>query len=259
MAKPSHRAKLRNVEFERFLSDNAIQHVEPQTKKFSMHDLTRVSPMTRNQQNTFDLWHDDYNLILSGSAGCGKTFLSIYLAMREILNPATPYERLVIFRSAVPTRDMGFVKGTQEEKSAVYENAYHQIFNELFPKENQYKYLKEAGKVEFHTTSYVRGVTFNNAIILFDEFQSANFHELFTVATRVGKDCKIIFAGDHAQNDLTKSKNDVSGFQKFVKVASMVPEFRQVTFNRDDIVRSEFVKSLIVAAERYDELNTSKT
>lgn len=259
MAKTSRAAKQRNAQFQVFLTENAIQPVEPQTKKFSMYDLNKITPMTRNQELTFDLWRENHNLILAGSAGCGKTFLSIYLAMRDILDPRTPYEKLIIFRSAVPTRDMGFVKGTQEEKTAVYEMAYHQIFDEIFPKIKQYQYLKAAGLVDFQTTSYVRGVTFNNAIVIFDEFQSANFHELFTVATRIGQDSKIIFCGDAAQNDLLKSKNDQSGFQKFIKVASYVPEFRQVTFTREDIVRSEFVKSLIIASEKYDELNTSKT
>lgn len=218
-------------------------------------DLESIRPMTDNQELLFDIWNDDNNMILAGSAGTGKTFLSMYLSLHDVLDKKNGYEKLIIIRSAVPTREQGFVPGTQEEKNAVYEAPYVNIFNDLFKKRNQYKFLKEAGIVEFHTTAYIRGMTFDNAIIVFDEFQNANYEELATVATRVGTNSKVVFSGDVMQNDLYRKKNDESGFKKFVAIADRVPSFRKVHFNRDDIVRSDFVKEFIIAEETYNQLN----
>lgn len=254
MQKRKSNAKSQYDNFDRFLNSNPIPiPVEFSQKKFTQMDLINVKPMTTNQQRVFDLWKDDYSLILAGCAGSGKSFLALYLALNEVLDKSNNYEKIIIVRSAVPTRDQGFVKGTNEEKNAVFETPYEQLFNELFKKKNQYKNMKEVGLIEFHTTSYIRGLTFHNAIIIFDEFQSATYHELFTVATRIGKNSKVIFCGDMAQNDLLTNKNDVSGFNKFVTIADRVPSFRKVYFTHDDIVRSGFVKELIIAEEMYND------
>lgn len=257
MTKRRSNAKARADSFNQFLTKNPIVEIPTEynrsQKVFSIHDMINVKPLTRNQGKLFDIWGEDYSLIIAGSAGSGKSYLALYLALNEMLDPESKYERVIIVRSAVPTREIGFLKGSEEEKIAVYETPYIQLFDELFKKKNQYKFMKEAGLVEFHTTSYVRGLSFHNSIVIFDEFQSATYHELFTVATRLGQNSKVVFSGDFAQNDLLKSKSDVSGFAKFVAIADRVPSFRKIYFTHDDIVRSNFVKELIIAEEVYNE------
>lgn len=243
-------------EFVRFIDSNPIPiPTAYNQKKFSSHDLVNVSPKTTNQQKVFDMWNDDYSMILAGSAGSGKSFIALYLSLCDVLDKVNGYEKIIIVRSAVQAREQGYVPGTQEEKNAIYELPYTQLFNDLFRKTNQYKFLKEAGIVEFHTTGNIRGVTWDNSIVIFDEFQNANYEELATVATRVGQHSKLIYCGDIAQNDLHRKKNDISGFAKFVKIAAMIPSFRSVYFNHDDIVRSGFVREFIIAEEMWNDAN----
>lgn len=256
MAKRKSTTKSRNQYFDDFLSSNPIpinSHPEynRSQKTFSIHDMNNVKPLTRNQQLTFDLYADDYNLILNGFAGCGKTFLALYLALGQILDKDTPYEKLLIVRSASPTKDLGFLPGTLEEKSMVYEMPYAPIFDKLFKKKNQYKFMKEAGIVEFESTSYMRGVTLDNTIVVFDEVSSATYHEIATIITRLGENSKIVMCGDTLQNDLVYDRNLQSGYEKFIAIANMMPDFRAVHFNVEDCVRSDFVKSFLVAEQRY--------
>lgn len=254
MAKRKNSTKAR--EFVRFMDNNPIPiPTSYNQKKFSSLDLVNVNPKTVNQKKVFDMWSDDYSMILAGSAGSGKSFIALYLSLRDVLDKVEGYEKIIIVRSAVQAREQGFVPGTQEEKNAIYELPYTQLFNDLFKKSNQYKFLKEAGVVEFHTTGNIRGVTWDNSIVIFDEFQNANYEELSTVATRVGRHSKLIYCGDIAQNDLHRKKSDHSGFNKFVQIAQTIPSFRSVYFGHDDIVRSGFVREFIIAEEQWNEAN----
>lgn len=159
------------------------------------------------------------------------------MALIDILDENTPYNRLIIARSAVATRDMGALPGDKELKQAEYETPYISFCHELTGRKDAYEKLKENGTIEFVTTSYLRGLTFNNSIILFDEFQSATWHEISTVMTRYGRDSKLIICGDSAQNDLIVKKNDVSGFREFLEVSKTMSEFRHFKFTPSDIVR----------------------
>lgn len=249
-----------NPEFEDFIANNPIpmQVHEYSQKKFSKFDMIHIKPLTRNQERFFDLWKDDYSILAIGSAGTGKSFVAIYLALQEILDPDSPYEKLLIVRSPTAVKSQGFLPGELDEKQAVFEKPYIQIFDEIFKKKNQYKFMKEAGLIEFGTTSYIRGTSYRNTIVIYDEFQSSTFHEIMSVCTRIAEYSKIILCGDGKQDDLIYSRNEVSGFQKFVAVSDLVPEFRKVNFTTEDIVRSGFVKSLLIANERYEEINKNK-
>lgn len=257
---PKRKSNAKARYHDEFLLNNPIPiHNHPDymfnQKKFTVHDMKSIQPMTLNQERVFDLWQDDYNIVLSGSAGTGKTLVATYLALKDILDLSLDkkYEKIIIIRSSVPSREMGFLKGSVEEKMEVYETPYVQIFDFIFKKSNQYKYMKEAGLVEFQSTSFLRGQTFSNAIIILDEAAGLTYHEISTVLTRVGDDSKIVIIGDVKQNDLIYKKNDVSGFAKFLEVSTMMQEVRQVTFTREDIVRSGFVKSFIIADEMWDD------
>jgi len=202
--------------------------------------LWEIEPLTQNQILAFE---SDKHLVLHGVAGTGKTFISCYLAFDDMIKGL--YDRLIIIRSAVPTRDMGFLPGSEKEKSAVYEEPYKNIAIELFDRGDAYDILKTKGLVHFMTTSFIRGVTLKDSVILIDECQNMTFHELDSIITRVGRDCRIIFSGDFKQTDI---KNN--GIRPFLKILKMMGSFDLIDFEVKDIVRSDFVKEYIIAREK---------
>jgi phosphate starvation-inducible protein PhoH len=200
-------------------------------------DLQEIEPLTKNQVIAFE---SNKNLMLHGVAGTGKTFISCYLAFDDMVKNI--YERLVIIRSAVPTRDIGFLPGNEKEKASVYEEPYKDICIELFQRGDAYEILKTKGLVHFMTTSFIRGVTLRNATIMIDECQNMTFHELDSIITRIGQGCRVIFCGDFRQADLQRN-----GLKDFVRILKAMEEFEFVDFEIKDIVRSEFVKQYIIA------------
>jgi predicted ribonuclease YlaK len=219
---------------------------EPKLRAVRIDDLGTFDALTDNQQITFDEYAKDKSLLLHGVAGTGKTFLGMLLGLEEVLDPSYVYNQLCIVRSVVPTRNIGFLKGTDEEKIAIYELPYRLICKELFSSETAYDALKQQGNVQFISTSFIRGLTFDNAIILVDEMQNLTFHELDSIITRPGKNSKVILCGDYTQTDLDKS-SDKEGIKTFMRILNRMNEFSTVEFGVDDIVRSDFVKSYIIA------------
>ena len=203
--------------------------------------LKEIEPLTKSQVAVFDSYK---HLMLHGCAGTGKTFISLYLALDDLQKEE--YSRIVLVRSAVPTREMGFLPGTEDEKSKVYEAPYVSIMQELFSRgDNPYGQLKQKGVINFLTTSYIRGTTFNDSVIIVDECQNMTFHELDSIITRVGKNCRIIFCGDFFQSDLKSS----SGLKEFMMIIKSMNEFDFIGFGIPDIVRSDFVRSYLT--EKY--------
>ncbi len=200
-------------------------------------ELQEIEPLTANQITAFE---STKNLMLHGVAGTGKTFISSYLAFDDMAKGE--YEKLVIIRSAVPTRDIGFLPGSEKEKASVYEEPYKDICIELFQRGDAYEILKTKGLVHFMTTSFIRGVTLRNAVILIDECQNMSFHELDSIITRMGQGCRVIFCGDFRQADLQKN-----GLKDFVRVLKAMNAFDFIDFEIKDIVRSDFVKQYITA------------
>lgn len=236
---------------------DAIVSYEVPKKKFSVHDLKQIEPMTRNQEKVFDLFEEDYNLFLSGSAGTGKSFLGISLAMKEILSGNSPYRKLVILRSPSQIADLGYLPGTQEEKEAVYETTYHQLFDDIFKKKNQYAVAKDSGLVEFMTTAFIRGITLKDSIIVFDEAQNNDYSAFSSVVTRVGENSKIIICGDIRQSDIQR-KRGISGFNQMLEVTKMMPSFRNIEFTMDDCVRSGIAREFLIAEDRYEKILESR-
>ena len=202
-------------------------------------ELVEIEPLTRNQLIAFE---SSQNLVLHGCAGTGKTFVSCYLAFDDMTKHQ--YEKLVIIRSAVPTRDIGFLPGTEKEKSSVYEEPYRDIAIDLFSRGDAYQILKTKGLVHFMTTSYIRGITLRDAVILIDECQNMSFHELDSIITRVGENCRVIFCGDFNQSDLKQN-----GMGEFLEILNSMKRFNFIEFGVEDIVRSGFVKEYIIAKE----------
>ena len=216
--------------------------------KLRIEHLTSLEPITDNQGVVFEYFKKEYHMVLSGSAGSGKTFLSMFLALEQVLDKDTPYDKLIIVRSVVPTRDIGFLPGTKEEKEDVYTQPYVSIAHELFEDKGAYEKLVTQGALQFLTTSYIRGTTLRNAVVLVDEMQNLNFHELDSVITRVGENCRFIMCGDYYQSDFEK-KNDKDGIVKFLNILDNMKRFKHVEFTWKDIVRSDLVREYIVTKE----------
>jgi len=219
------------------------------TLKLKLENLRELEPITKNQEKVFKSYEDGYNLCLSGSAGSGKTFLALYLALEDVLNKDTPYDKVVIIRSVVPTRDIGFLPGNEDEKLDAYAGPYKGIMTELFADGNAWEKLVNQQFVEFTSTSFIRGITISNAIVIVDEMQNLNFHELDSVITRLGESTKLIMCGDYYQSDFDKER-DRSGILNFLEIIQRMKYFDHIEFSWEDIVRSGLVREYIMTKEQ---------
>ena len=221
-------------------------------KEISSSNLLKIKPITESQKTVFETWKKGQNQFLFGCAGTGKTFVSLYLAMQDVLNLQTKYEKVVLVRSLIPTREIGFLPGDEEDKAALYQVPYQNMVQFMFEQPSDqaftmlYDRLKAQGSVMFLTTSYLRGITLDNSIIIVDECQNLNFHELDTIMTRVGQDSKIIFSGDFFQTDL-KQNGEKEGMVHFMEILDDMEEISSIEFNIGDIVRSGLVRSYLIA------------
>lgn len=211
--------------------------------------LADVEPLTENQGLAFDAFYEGNNLLLHGLSGTGKTFISLYLALDEIFSQQPYYKRIVIIRSVVPTRDIGFLPGSAQEKSKVYEQPYRTVVNNLFSRGDAYDILSHKNVIDFETTSFLRGLTFEDCIVFVDEVNNMNFHELDSIITRAGRNCRLIFSGDFRQSDL-RSNSERKGLLSFMEVLDHIKHFKHVEFTEDDIVRSGLVKEYIITKHR---------
>ena len=214
--------------------------------------LLDIEPITNNQKRLFDSYAEDKHLVAYGTAGTGKTFISLYNALSDVLDESTPYEKIYLVRSLVSTREIGFLPGDHEDKADIYQIPYKNMVKYMFQMptdadfEMLYGNLKAQETIKFWSTSFIRGTTLDNAIIIVDEFQNLNFHELDSIITRVGENSRIIFCGDASQSDLVKT-NDRNGIHDFLNILRKMPSFDIMEFGIDDIVRSGLVKEYIIA------------
>ena len=214
--------------------------------------LLDIEPITDNQKKLFDSYAEGKHLVAYGTAGTGKTFISLYNALADVLDETTPYERIYLVRSLVSTREIGFLPGDHEDKADIYQIPYKNMVKYMFQMpsdadfEMLYGNLKAQDSIKFWSTSFIRGTTLDNAIIIVDEFQNLNFHELDSIITRVGENSRIIFCGDASQTDLVKT-NDRNGIHDFLNILRKMPSFDIIEFGIDDIVRSGLVKEYIIA------------
>lgn len=247
-AKRSNKSEIINLNNALLMNGRAMDE-GPKRKHWTSHDLKTIKPLTATQEDMFHAWYNGSNLCAHGCAGTGKTFLALYLALTAVTDHIQ--NRIIIVRSAVATRDIGFLPGSLEEKIATYELPYHDIMWELVGRPNTYDDMKQAGLVEFMTTSFVRGLTWDNAVVVVDECQNMTFHEIDSIMTRLGQNTRIIVTGDVRQSDLEGKRNGSgSGMDHFMTIARNMKEFTSIKFTTDDIVRSDLVKAWIIAAEQ---------
>jgi predicted ribonuclease YlaK len=230
------------------MSNKAMKRKKPINNDY----LRKIEGLTPNQDKFFDSYKDDKNLVAYGCAGTGKTFITLYNALKEVLDERTPYEKIYIVRSLVPTREIGFLPGDHEDKSSLYQIPYKNMVKYMFemPDDNSfemlYANLKAQGTISFWSTSFIRGTTLDNVILIVDEFQNLNFHELDSIITRVGENSKIMFCGDANQSDLTKA-SERTGIMDFMRIIQQMPSFDTIEFQPEDICRSGLVKEYIIA------------
>ena len=221
-------------------------------KPINSEQLTEIKPLTDNQKLVFDAYENDKNLFLYGCAGTGKTFITLYNALQDVLDPTSAYEKIYIVRSLVATREIGFLPGDHEDKSSLYQIPYKHMVKYMFELHTEadfqmlYGNLKTQGTIDFWSTSFIRGTTLDKAIIIVDEFQNLNYHELDSIMTRVGESSKIMFCGDATQTDLLK-QNERNGIHDFMRVLRIMPSVDIVEFGVEDIVRSGLVKEYLLA------------
>ena len=214
--------------------------------------LVNIEPITENQKTLFNSYNEGKNIIAYGAAGTGKTFVTLYNALKSVLDESTPYEKIYIVRSLVATREIGFLPGDHEDKSDIYQVPYKNMVKYMFQMSSDadfemlYGNLKAQDTIKFWSTSFLRGTTLDRSIIIVDEFQNLNFHELDSIMTRVGEDSKIFFCGDASQTDLQKT-NEKNGIVDFMKIIRSMPSFDVIEFGIDDIVRSGIVKEYLIA------------
>jgi len=220
-------------------------------KDITYNQLSTIKPVTDSQKLVFESWKKGLKQFLFGCAGTGKTFVSLYLALQDVLKNETPYDKVIVVRSLIPTREIGFLPGDEEDKAALYQVPYSNMMQFMFEQPNEqafsmlYDRLKAQGSFYFLSTSFLRGLTFDNSIIIVDECQNLNFHELDTIITRVGQDSKIVFCGDFGQSDLTRM-NEKNGLMNFLQILQEMNEFNCTEFDIGDIVRSGFVRSYLI-------------
>ena len=221
-------------------------------KPINLDIMKTIEPLTDNQEALFKQYKLEQNIVAYGAAGTGKTFITLYNALRDVLDDKTPYEKIYLVRSLVATREIGFLPGDHEDKSSLYQIPYKNMVKYMFEMpddsafEMLYGNLKTQGTISFWSTSFIRGTTLDNAIIIVDEFQNLNFHELDSIITRVGENSKIMFCGDATQSDLVKT-NERNGIVDFMRILRVMPSMSMVEFGVEDIVRSGLCKEYLVA------------
>ena len=220
----------------------------PKSLRIRLEELITVDPLTNNQRRFFDLYtQGETFIVLHGISGTGKSFCALYKAFEEVLDRSSIYEKVIIIRSATTVRELGHLKGNLEDKLDIFTIPYIQICSNLFNRKDAYDRLVEQKYLEFVSTSYLRGLTFDNSIIIVDECQNMGWQELSTIVSRIGINSKIIFCGDYRQNDLIMKSNDKSGLIQFLSIAEKMKSFCRIEFGIDDIVRSGLVKEWIIA------------
>lgn len=236
----------------------SLKRKAPRKTSITHDTIHNYQPATENQRLAFEAWDSGKHLVLSGSPGTGKTFLATYFALKALTEKSNGYDQIMYIRSIVPTREIGFLPGDEKEKKEAYTKPYVGLLGEITGDPDAWQKLIASKSVLFESTSFQRGITIDNTIIIVDEMQNLNFHELDTVAGRVGVNCRLIFCGDYHQSDLQKNV-EKEGLLKFLEILKLMKDIETIKFGWEDIVRSDFVRDYIMTKEMLESKNGEKS
>lgn len=241
----SHREQTEASAMRAIQEDVDARQAGPDKQHWTVHDLIDLLPKTDNQRTALEAWFDGEHVALLGSAGVGKTTLGVYMACNALVRKEV--KQIVLIRSAVEQREQGHVPGTQEEKDAKFEESYEQAFAKVFGHPKTYEWMKKRGLIKFRTTGNMRGLTFEDSVVIGDEIQNLNFEEINTLIGRLGVDSRLILLGDSVQCDLRHY--ETRGLDIFEELAGELPNMTVVRFTRHDCQRHGLVKAWLGAVE----------
>lgn len=225
----------------------------PTKKRWSEHDMKGIQPLTETQEQMFQCYYQGSHICGFGSAGTGKTYVATALAIRDVIRKDTIYDKLIFVRSNVATRDVGFLPGSLDEKMEVFEAPYRDVLGDIFGRPSTYEDMKAAGIIKFMPTSFIRGLTWDDSIVIVDEAQNLTMHEINSIMTRLGENSRIILVGDCVQSDLVKNRSETTGFDKATLIFERMKSFSVVEFGHDDIVRGGTVKEWITTYDSFED------
>ena len=206
---------------------------------FNAGMMANIQPITPNQERLFSAWQQGKHMFIYGCAGTGKTFCALYNALKDTLADTPKYDSVYVVRSPVATREIPY----KNMVKYMFELGNDGEFNAL------YEALKNQESIKFWSTSFLRGATLDNSVIIIDEMQNLNFHELDSIITRVGENSRIIFCGDAMQSDLLKDR-ERNGIHDFMRILESMPDdFEMIEMTVDDIVRSGLVRNYLIAKD----------
>ena len=217
--------------------------------------LAEVTPLTPNQERIFKAWDEGKHMFIYGSAGTGKTFTALYNALKDTLKDDPTYDQIYLVRSLVATREIGFLPGDLEDKTSMWQIPYKNMVKYMFELGSDeefdvlYSALRTQETIKFWSTSFLRCTTLDDSVIIIDEMQNLNFHELDSIITRVGEGSRIIFCGDGKQSDLRR-QDEKGGIYDFMQILERMPDdFELIEMTTDDIVRSGLVRNYLVTKD----------
>jgi phosphate starvation-inducible PhoH-like protein len=212
--------------------------------------INKELKLTDKQKQLVKQIEQDKIVTVTGPAGTSKTWVSCYSSIQ--LLKKNKISKIILCKPTVITSgsvDLGALPGELSDKIGPFAESFYQNFSEIIPA-HDLKSLIESKAIEFVPVQFMRGYTFKkNTIVLVDEFQNFHFNELYTIVTRLGKDSKIVFAGDATQNDIKLKYLAVAKFQKLLEDLPGISNFE---FDRSDNMRDPL---LVEITDRYEKMN----
>ena len=227
--------------------------------------VNNFAPKTSNQNLFYNIIGDDETqlILCHGIAGTGKTYVSVYKALQDVLRRGTPYKKLIIINPTVDVGNedkLGFLPGELSAKIQQYNESTFTILDKIIGKARATKMISD-GKLEIGVLNFLRGVNLENCYVILDEAQNVSPMQIKTLMTRISDNCKMIIQGDMSQCDKYKTNGatnyEKSGFYDVWFRLKGVKGVYHMAFNREDCVRHPLVKRILKTYEDEHKIDLS--